>query len=184
MECPTCIALLEREVKRVEGVREVQGNYINKTLKITYDLDTVSIEKIEAAIERIGYQIAYKKYPSALSRLKGLLKREQIKEITSLKDAEFTGKVLNASGPAAVLFSAPTCPACHFFERQFKEMAEKMGGKAEFYEMNVASTKAWKKFNILSIPTVLIFRNGQLSKRFDALPNERAIMLALGAQVK
>jgi len=181
MDCPTCIALLEREVKRVEGVYEVRGNYMNKTLKITYDPDRVSIEKIEAAIERLGYQIAYKKYPSVLSRLKGLLEREKAEEIASLKDTEFAGKVLHASRPVAVLFSSPTCPACHFFERQFKEMAEKMRSQAELYEMNIASTKTWQEYNILSIPTVLIFRNGQLSKRFDALPNEREIILALGA---
>lgn len=183
MDCPTCIPLLEREVKKLEGVEEVQGNYMNKTLKITYEPDRVQLEEIEAAIERIGYQIAYKKYPDVLSRLKGLLKREKFKKIASLADIEFPGKVLNVSKPVAVLFSSPTCPACRFFEGQLREMVEKIGDKADLYEMDIASTETWREYDILSIPTVLIFRNGQLAKRFDALPQERDIALALGLEI-
>ncbi len=116
MDCPTCISLLEREVKRLEGVDKVQGNYIAKTLKVTYDPDRVQLDEIEDAIERIGYRIAYKKYPGILSKLKGLVKREKADAIATLTEIEFPGKVLHASRPVAVLFSSPTCPASHFFK--------------------------------------------------------------------
>ena len=181
MDCPTCIPLLESEVKRLEGVDEVQGNYITKTLKVTYDPKTVQLDEIEAAIERIGYRIAYKKYPSVLSRLKGLLTREKADPIASLTDIEFPGKVLHASRPVAVLFSSPTCPACHFFRGRFREIAGNIKNKVDFYEMDIAATETWRKYDILSVPTVLIFRSGQLSKRFDALPREEEVASALGA---
>jgi len=180
MDCPTCIPLLEREVKRLEGVDAVQGNYIAKTLKVTYDPDRVQLDEIEAAIERIGYRIAYKKYPGVLSRLKGLVKREKADAIASLTDSEFPGKVLHASRPVAVLFSSPTCPVCHFFRGRFREIAENTQNKVDFYEMNLAATETWRKYDIMSVPTVLIFRNGQLSERFDALPREEEVALALG----
>ena len=183
MDCPTCLPVLEREVKRVEGVDEVQGNYLNKTLKVTYDPHRVQLAEIEAAIERIGYRLAYKKYPGVISRLRRLLRGEKAGEIVSLTDTDFPGKVLHASRPVAVLFSSPTCPTCHFFKRQFKEIAEKVKGKADLYEMDIASTETWRKYYILSIPTVLIFRNGQLSERFDALPKGEDIALALGGNV-
>ncbi len=183
MDCPTCIPVLEREVKRIEGVDSVQGNYMRKNLKVTYDPDRVQLEEIEAAIERIGYRIAYKKYPGVISRLRGLLVGEKADEIVSLIDTDFPGKVLHASRPVAVLFSSQTCPTCRFFKRQFKEIAEKVEDKADLYEMDIASTETWRKYDILSIPTVLIFKSGKLSERFEALPRGEDIALALGVKV-
>ena len=77
MDCPTCIAVLEKEVKKLNGIKEVRGNYTTKTLRVTYDPEVVGPSQIEAAIERIGYQIAYKKYPGGISRLKGLVRRKK-----------------------------------------------------------------------------------------------------------
>ena len=57
MDCPSCIPLLEREVTELDGVEAVQGNYMNKTLKVTYDPTRVQLDAIEAAIEQIGYRI-------------------------------------------------------------------------------------------------------------------------------
>ena len=183
MDCPTCIPVLEREIRRLKGVDEVQGNYMNKTLKVTYDPNKVQLEKIEAAIERVGYRIAYKKYPGVISRMMERLRGEKIEEIIPITDTEFPGKILHASKPVAVLFSSSTCPTCHFFKRQFKEIAEKIKDKADLYEMDIAYTETWRKYDVLSIPTVLIFRNGQLSERFEALPQREKIALALGGEV-
>ena len=77
MDCPTCIAVLENEVKKLNGVKEVQGNYMTKTLRVAYDPEAVELSQIEAAIERIGYQIAYKKYLGVVSRLKDLVRRKK-----------------------------------------------------------------------------------------------------------
>jgi copper chaperone CopZ/thiol-disulfide isomerase/thioredoxin len=172
---------LEREVKRLEGVDKVQGNYMMKTLKVTYDPNRVQLDEIEDAIERIGYRIAYKKYPGVLSKLKGLVKREKADVITPLTDVEFPGKVLHASRPVAILFSSPTCPACHFFRGRFREIVENTEDRVDFYEMDIAATETWRTYDILSVPTVLIFRNGALSQRFDAMPREDEVASALGA---
>ncbi|MGD8544824.1 MAG: thioredoxin domain-containing protein [Candidatus Bathyarchaeota archaeon] len=182
MDCPTCIPLLEREVKQLEGVDKVQGNYMNKSLRVTYDPDVVRLGEIEAAIERVGYRITYKKYPSFLSKLKGFLKREDESLIASLTDTEFSENVLQTLVPAVVLFSSPSCPACHFFKRQLQEIAQEFE-KVNFFEMDIASSSTWREFDMLSIPTVLIFRDGQLVKRFDAMPQEKEIKIALESQV-
>jgi len=67
MDCPTCIPVLERKVKQLDGVDEVRGNYMNKTLKVTYNSNMIQLADIEATIERLGYRIAYKKYPRVIS---------------------------------------------------------------------------------------------------------------------
>lgn len=180
MDCPTCIPLLEGELKRLKGVKEARGNYLNKKLKVTYDPTIAQIGDIEATIERLGYQIAYKKYPGVISRLRGLLDGKKDDEFLSLTDTDFSEKVLQAINPAAVLFSSPNCPTCHVFKKQFKEIAEKVEGNADFYEMDITSTETWRKYDILSIPTVFIFKNGQLSARFRPFPQSEDIINSLG----
>ncbi len=81
MDCPTCITTLEKSVMKVPGVNKVQGNYLKKTLKVTMN-DTTPLTPIEKAIEDVGFQLAYKKYPSPLSRLKCLLCGENPKSLT------------------------------------------------------------------------------------------------------
>jgi copper chaperone CopZ len=77
MDCPTCIPVLENEIKKLQGVKETRGNYIAKTLKVVYDPNAVQLSQIENAIEKTGYQIAYKKYSGVTSKLKRLLRREK-----------------------------------------------------------------------------------------------------------
>ena len=72
MDCPTCITTLEKSVMKVSGVRKVQGNYLKKTLRVTME-DSTPLASVEKAIEDVGFQLAYKKYPSPLARLKCLL---------------------------------------------------------------------------------------------------------------
>ncbi|MGD2200901.1 MAG: thioredoxin domain-containing protein [Candidatus Bathyarchaeota archaeon] len=183
MDCPTCIPVLEREVLRLEGVENVKGYYMTKTLKVTYDPSRVQLSEIEAAIERIGYQIAYKRYPGPLSKLRGLLKRDKGPEIPSLTDAEFPGKALHASKDVAVLFSSPTCPTCQVFKPKYRELAEKLKGRADLYEMDITSTRTWRDYDILSIPTVLLFRAGKVSERFTALPRIEELEETIGSRV-
>ena len=170
MDCPTCIPLLEREILKVEGVEEVRGHYMARTLKVTYDQSKAQLTEIEAAIEKLGYRIAYKKYSSPLSRLRKLFKRDEVIRVASLTDTEFPGKVIHASKTVVILFSSPTCPTCRVFKPQFLSLAEKHGNETDFYEMNIEATETWRDYEILSIPQVLIFRAGKVSERFPGIP--------------
>ena len=181
MDCPTCIPLLEKEVAKLEGVEAVRGSYMSKMLRVTFDPEVTQLAEIEAAVERLGYRIAYKKYPSALSRLRGLFKRESAAEVASLTDRDFPGKVLHASRTVVVLFSSPTCPTCRVFKPEFLSLADKLGGKADFYEMDIEATETWRDHDILSIPQVLIFRAGKVSERFTAMPVAAELEKSLGA---
>ena len=180
MDCPTCIPVLEKEVKRLEGVEEARGNYMTKNLRVIYDPDLVQLEEIESAIERVGYQIAYKRYPGVFSKLKDLFKKKESKSVPALTDEEFPGKVLHSSRNVAVLFTSPTCPTCRVFKPEFEALAERTD-KADFYEMDIVSTERWRDYDILSIPTVLVFKAGEVSNRFTALPRTDEIESAVTA---
>jgi len=75
MDCPTCIPTLEKAVSGLDGVLEVKGNYFYKYLKVVYDPEKVTLESVEEAIEGVGYQVAYKEYPSAVSRIINLFRK-------------------------------------------------------------------------------------------------------------
>ena len=168
MDCPTCVVTLEKSVLNVMGVKGVRGNYLKKTIKVTYDSST-PLEAIEKAIEDVGYQVAYKKYPSPISRIRGLFGREDSEGFVAIRDSDFPAKVLHASKTVVVLFSSETCPSCQLIKPRLKDLAEKKHGKIAFYEMDISQTETWKKYNVMGIPTVIIFQSGMPLKRFGAL---------------
>ena len=168
MDCPTCVVTLEKSVMKVKGVRRAQGNYLKKTLKVAYDESTPLIA-IEKAIEDVGYQVAYKKYPNPLSKLRSLFMKGDSKAISEITDAEFLEKVLHASKPVAVLFSSEGCPSCQVLKPQLIVLAEKQLGRVNFYEMDITGTETWKEHHVMGIPTVIIFRGGKPTKRFGAI---------------
>lgn len=167
MDCPTCVLTLEKSVMKIPGVTKAQGNYLKKTLKVTYN-ESTPLTTIEKAIEDIGYQVAYKKYPNPLSRLRGFFNRSESKAIMAIIDKDFPGKVLHSPKPVAILFSSDTCPSCLVLQPQLKKLAEKQFGRVDFYEMDVVHTEAWKSYEIMGIPTVIVFRAGKPSERFSA----------------
>ena len=101
--------------------------------------------------------------------------------VEAITDADFPGKALNASKPVAILFSTPTCPACRIFKPRYEEAAERLEGRAALYEMDITTTGTWRRYDILSVPTVLIFRDGEVTERFTALPPQEDIEKALKA---
>jgi copper chaperone CopZ len=179
MDCSTCVPILEREVLKLKGVREAQANYLTKMVKVVYDSDLVRLSDIESAIERVGYQIAYKKYPGVASKLKELFRKEKPSYVKVISDADFASKVLHASKPVAVLFSSPSCPVCQAAKSTYLEAAEDLAERAELYQMDISTSKTWHDYDIPSIPTILIFRDGQLKGRLTTLPQKTEIVEAL-----
>jgi thioredoxin 1 len=170
MDCPTCVVTLEKSVMNVPGVKKAQGNYLKKTLKVTMD-DVTPLVAVEKAIEDVGYQVAYKKYPSLLSMFRGLFSRGDSTAITTITNADFPEKVLKSAKPVVVLFSSESCPSCPMLKPQIKALAEKKAGNVDFYEMDVTHTEAWKEYHVMGIPTVVVFRGGTPAERFGAMLN-------------
>ena len=80
MDCSTCVSPIEEEILKLNGVKEAKVNYMTKTVKVIYDSDLVGLSDIEVAIERVGYQVAYKQYPSVASKLKSLIPKRKAEQ--------------------------------------------------------------------------------------------------------
>lgn len=84
----------------------------------------------------------------------------------TLTDQNFPKEVLEAELPVFVEFGAPWCGPCQMAEPVIEELAKEYERKIKFGKINVdENSQTAQKFGIMSIPTVLIFKNGQEVKR-------------------
>ena len=85
---------------------------------------------------------------------------ENVMEFT---DANFDEEVVNAETPVLVDFWAEWCMPCKMIEPIFVELADDYAGKVKFGRVNVdGSRQAAIKLGIQAIPTLLLFKGGQV----------------------
>lgn len=80
----------------------------------------------------------------------------------TLTDTNFDQEVTQSTIPVVVDFWAPWCAPCRIVTPIIHELAKEYEGKVKVLEMNVdENPKTAEKFNVLSIPTIMMFKNGQ-----------------------
>jgi len=81
-------------------------------------------------------------------------------EITS---EQWKQQVLNSDKPVFVDFWAEWCGPCRMVSPIVEELSKEYEGKVNFVKVNVDQNRDLaSKYNILSIPTLAIFRNGEV----------------------
>ena len=84
------------------------------------------------------------------------------KEVTLTAD-NFDEEVINASVPVVVDFWAEWCMPCRMIAPVLEEMSEQYEGKLKVGKLNVDDHgEIGTRYNIISIPTLLLFKDGQL----------------------
>ncbi len=79
-----------------------------------------------------------------------------------IEDAKFDEVVLQAKIPVLVDFWAPWCRPCLMVAPVVEELAGEYDGRVSFGRMNVdESPKIAVKYGIMSIPTLILFKDGQ-----------------------
>lgn len=69
--------------------------------------------------------------------------------------------------PAVVLFSAEWCPDCRISDAFMPEIEEEFKGKADFYKADFDALESVReKYEVLGIPSFIIFGNGEEKARF------------------
>ncbi|MBN1309169.1 MAG: thioredoxin [Chitinispirillaceae bacterium] len=95
-------------------------------------------------------------------------------------DATFEKDVLSAQLPVLVDFWAPWCGPCRMVGPILERISEKLSGKAHVYKLNVDENPVIAgKYGITAIPTVMIFRNGQVDHQFVGVQSEQTYLNAL-----
>jgi thioredoxin 1 len=90
--------------------------------------------------------------------------------VLQLTDDNFKTEVLESSIPVLVDFWAPWCGPCRMLAPTIEELSREYDGKVKVCKLNTdESPETAGGFGISSIPTVLVFKNGQVVDRLVGL---------------
>ena len=102
-----------------------------------------------------------------------------------ISDNDFKEEVLEADLPVLVDFWTSWCGPCKMLAPLIKEVAEKYSGRLKVGKLNVDDNPLTaSKYEIMSIPTLIIFKKGEAKERITGLVSkselESKIELCLG----
>ena len=97
-----------------------------------------------------------------------------------LENANFENEVLNNQGKVLVDFYADWCGPCKMMSPIIDGIAEKLDGSVKVGKINVDENQDLAiKYQVMSIPTIMIFSNGIPVKTFIGVTDEQEILDAL-----
>jgi len=86
--------------------------------------------------------------------------------VPEINDDNFSAEVLEASEPVLVDFWAPWCGPCRQLAPIVEELAAENDGSVKVAKLNVdEASKTAQDFGISSIPTLLLFKGGEVQER-------------------
>ena len=138
------------QVKVPPGTQSGQTVLLRNALKITDDIegDILIRVRIEAGQGQAGVHV--------------------------VSDATFEAEVLKSPLPVLVDFWAPWCGPCHALAPVTERLAGEYAGRVMFCKLNVDENPlASRKYQVMSIPTVLLFNQGRIADMSVGAVSER-----------
>ena len=104
---------------------------------------------------------------------------ENVKEFT---DQNFEAEVLKSDQPVLVDFWAEWCMPCRMLTPTIEKIAKDYAGKVKVGKLDTdANRDVAIKYSISAIPTVILFRNGEVAQKFVGLRQEKDFKAAIDA---
>ncbi len=96
--------------------------------------------------------------------------------LADVTDSNFQAEVLESTEAVLVDFWAPWCGPCRVIAPSLEEINEERSD-LRVVKLNVDENQATAaKYNVMSIPTLIVFKNGEVAKQIvGALPKNRLV---------
>ncbi len=83
----------------------------------------------------------------------------------TVDNSNFTQEVLQSKIPVMIKFTASWCRPCHAIQPILDEVAKELEGKATIVKLDIdESSDLAAKFKVKSIPTMIVFKGGEIVK--------------------
>ena len=100
--------------------------------------------------------------------------------MTQITGSNFNEKVIQSNVPILVDFWAPWCGPCQVLGPIVEEISKSVKNKAKVYKINVDENPDLAEYyGIRGIPTVLVFKNGEVADTFVGVQNKQNYINAL-----
>jgi len=100
--------------------------------------------------------------------------------VIGLTDEIFEAEILNADVPCLVDFWAEWCMPCKMIAPVIDEIADDFAGRAKIAKVDTDECKqVAMKYGVSSIPTILIFKDGEVAKKFVGLQQKADLAATL-----
>jgi len=87
-----------------------------------------------------------------------------------INQASFDDKIRQANQPLVIDFWLADCPPCQMLEPRLETIAQAFDNRVSVYRLDIEKNPSIpERYNIMSIPTLLFFRHGEVVKRLDGL---------------
>ncbi|HEU0067722.1 MAG TPA: thioredoxin [Nitrospiraceae bacterium] len=102
--------------------------------------------------------------------------------VQEFTDDNFESEVIGSSGPVLVDFWAPWCGPCRMIAPLIEELAGENLGSIKIGKLNIDdSPNAAQRYDVSSIPTLMLFKGGDVKQRFVGVQPKARLQAALDA---
>jgi thioredoxin 1 len=97
--------------------------------------------------------------------------------VKTLSDGSFDEAVKSSDTPILVDFWAEWCGPCKMIAPVLDEIATEQAGKITIAKLNVDDNpETARRFEVMSIPTLIVFKNGEVAKRLVGAKGKAALL--------
>ena len=97
--------------------------------------------------------------------------------VTSVTLYSFDETISSAQTPVLVDFWAEWCGPCKMIAPVLDEISQENGDKIKIVKVNVdENAELARRFEVMSIPTLIVFKDGEVAKRLVGAKNKNGLL--------